>query len=43
MSHCLVDSVLRINFYQQMHVIWHDFHLDYLRIYSDCCFYNQLL
>ena len=43
MSHRLVYSVLRINLYQQMNVIRHDFHFNYLRINSDCCFYNQLL
>ena len=42
-THRFVDTVLRVNFYQQMHMVWHDFHFNYIGVYTVGGFNNQLL
>ena len=43
MSHSFIDTVLWVNFNQQMHMIRHDFHFNYIGVGTFCGFYNQLL
>ena len=43
MTHGLVYAVLWVNFQQQMHMVWHDFHFNYIGIYTFGGFNNQLL
>ena len=32
MPYSFVNAVLWVNFYQQMHMVWHDFHFDYISL-----------
>ena len=43
MANCLIDTVLRINFYKQMHMIWHNFHFNDFSVDLRSYFIKQLL
>ena len=43
MPYGAVDAVLRINFYQKMYMVWHDFHFNYFGVYLGGFLRDELL